>query len=308
MKTIKLVSLLATALFAFWACHMGGEEEPDPTEELLGTWESDSFEGEVLITTNSDQTILDRDSEGVGAIEVSGADSASLTYITEFYSDGHSTYLTVSNRSRDSREYPMHSLNLNEYEGDRYINYSIGTENDYRNYESDKGDFSFENFILTISETKLYRFEYDPQTVSLTIIDSVTTAGTLTGSTIDIPANTPTSFPMPDYAEDQFRFTLKLKESDTYVLIMADGYSITGVWEVEDGMLNLYPSEGEIMSFSYTLSDNNLTLELEEDLCRYAKGDPQEYDSCLKYNGMEYGLGAGSLDSIVNHIILELSR
>ena len=114
---------------------------------------------------------------------------------------------------------------------------------------------------------------------------------------------------MSDYETNQYRgLTLKLKESETFVLIIADSYSITGIWDLEDDMLNLYPSEGEILSFSYTLSDNNLTLEMEEDLCRYAKGDPQEYNSCLEYAGMEYGLGAGSLDSIVNHLIWELSR
>lgn len=172
-----------------------------------------------------------------------------------------------------------------------------------------EGDFSFENFILTISETKLYRFDWDPETGSAIIVDSVTTAGTLTGSTIDIPANTPTSFPMPDDEMNQYRgITLKLKESETFILIIADGYSVTGIWDLEDDMLNLYPSEGEILSFSYAQSDNSLTLEMEEDLCRYEKGDPQEYDSCLEYTGMEYGLGAGSLDSIVNHLIWELSR
>lgn len=305
MKTRRFIGVSVVGLFIFWACEetnevtgpeeQNQEEEVTPEEQLLGTWDYGSFQLKVTVTTNKDQTTLDRNSEGEGSIEVVGADTATLTYMTGFWQDEYGTSVTVSNRPwLEWDEYPVYTLYCSRSQWGTWLDLSIQTRNGYRSYYGE-GVISLdsETHTLTISGVELYDWEDE---------ESVIVTGELVGGTMDIPANTPTE--VVDFTDDDPDQALKFKDNDLFIWVFDDEWFNSGFWELEADTLTLYIdyNGGYVVHYVYTLSGDSLTLEWEDDPCE------SDDAVCLEQYERSYGLEEGTLTSIFFQTRYELYR
>ena len=72
--------LLIILPLLFWiACDEDAED--NLPAELVGTWYLTGGELYMEMTTNSDQTMIDRFGSGIGSVEVDGTVNTSLTYM-----------------------------------------------------------------------------------------------------------------------------------------------------------------------------------------------------------------------------------
>ncbi len=109
--------LLIILPLLFWiACDE--DTEDDPSVELVGTWYLTGGELYMEMTTNSDQTMIDRFGPGIGSIEVEGAVNTSLTYMF-LDEDYDAVSIMVANQFLDGPEnFPAYFLIINSYGGD----------------------------------------------------------------------------------------------------------------------------------------------------------------------------------------------
>lgn len=307
MTTFKITPVLIIALFTIWACEKaedvaGPEEEATPEEELLGTWLVNFLQAEVELTTNKDQRILDGSAQGEGAIEITGDDTATLRYMTSVRSDEYKIHVRIFNRPWYTGEYPTYDLNCYIWsDRGKDIDLFVTRGNrDYRSYSAQGNvsfDFDLDNYELTIDSVLLHDYRVD---------ENVIITGGLAGSTIDIPAYTPTRF--TDRIDEDPGESILLMEGGDFVRIFHNNRASTGIWEVRGDTLTLYGFSGEVFHFRYTLDANSLTLRSEADPCAWAEEDPYDYGQCLLTFVYRYDLENQSLTSVIEHLLLELSR
>ena len=183
--------LLIILPLLFWiACD--DDAEDDLSAELVGTWYLMGGEAYMEMTTNSDQTMIDRFGPGIGSIEVEGAVNTSLTYMF-LDEDYNNYYIVIANQFLDGPEnFPIYYLMVSSYDGDLSANFAAAESEDYETYYfTDSLDLSYDpdSYTVTIGSTEFFGTDmYGVVDSSL----SVTLSGTIQANTIAIPANTPT--------------------------------------------------------------------------------------------------------------------
>lgn len=311
------VLLLTMSIALFWSCEKDAEagDEKHP-EELVGTWYYTDGNYYTEITTNSNQTMVDRFSEGIGSIDVSGEVTETLTYMMVVeYNGDVSIYITNQSMYTMEPDFPIYMVFMYSYGGTLSASFiAQESEEDYTYYTTDNVDYSYDASIYTLTIDSTYFFEMpDSSTV-------VTIAGTLQSQTINIPANSPTQV---DVGVDPFdyisEFTVSLEADGSWLRTMVmefEGETETetgvGTWEVDDDQLIIieeYEENGETeidtVELDFTLSGNTLTL-IMKDWCEDEEDYPVE--ECLEEAEWEFGLESGSLTDIVYVSIMNFSK
>ena len=306
--------LLIILPLLFWiSCDEDAED--NLTAELVGTWYLTDGELYMEMTTNSDQTMIDRFRPGIGSIEVEGAVNTSLTYMF-LDEDYDNYYIVIANQVSDGPEnLPIYFLSLNSYGGDLSTHfYAVESEDDYIFYFTDSLDLSYDpdSYAVTIVSTEFFG------TDMYGVVDSVILSGTIQANTIAIPANTPTQVDQSYYFDNMPEMTITLEADGSIVRTEAFDYyeepeteTYEGTWSVSgDQLIILEEHEGngetevDTTEFTFSLSGNTLTFMMEEDWC-----EPDEYlDECLEGEAMAFGLDPGSLTNLVMVQIMNFSN
>ena len=308
--------LLIILPLLFWiACDEDAED--NLTAELVGTWYLTGGELYMEMTTNSDQTMIDRFGPGIGSIEVEGAVNTSLTYmfLDEDYGD---YYIVIANQFLDGPEnLPIYFLSLNSYGGDLSTHfYAVESEDGYIVYFTDSLDLSYDLDSHTVTMGSTEFFGTDMYGDSL----SVTLSGTIQANTIAIPANTPTQVDQSHYFDYMPEMTITLEADGSIVRTETSDYyeepeteTYEGTWSVSGDQLIIleeYEGNGETevdtLEATVSVSGNTLSLIIEENYCSEAEED--ELDECLEEGAMEFGLDPGSLTNLVMVQIMNFSN
>jgi hypothetical protein len=311
--------LLILLPLLFWIACDEDAEDTLPTE-LVGTWYLMGGEAYMEMTTNSDQTMIDRFGPGIGSIEVEGAVNTSLTYMF-LDEDYNNYYIVIANQFLDGPEnFPIYYLMVSSYGGDlsTYF-YAVESEDDYIFYFTDSLDLSYDpdSYAVTIVSTEFFGTDmYGVVDSSLSVILS----GTIQANTIAIPANTPTQVDQSHYFDYMPEMTITLEADGSIVRTEAFDYyeepeteTYEGTWSVSgDQLIILEEHEGngetevDTTEFTFSLSGNTLSLMMEEDWCEPDEEYPM--DQCLEEGAMEFGLSLGSLTNLVMVQIMNFSN
>ena len=311
--------LLIILPLLFWIACDEDAEDTLPTE-LVGTWYLMGGEAYMEMTTNSDQTMIDRFGPGIGSIEVDGTVNTSLTYMI-LDEDYGAVSIMVANQSLDGPGIPpLYYLIVSSYGGElSAIFYALESEDDYIYYFTESLDLSYDldSYTVTIGSTEFFGTDmYGVLDSSL----SVTLSGTIQANTIAIPANTTTQVDQSYYLDYMPEMTLTLEADNSFVITQTfDYYDETetetdvGTWSVNDDQLILlieYEGYGETevdtLEATVSVSGNTLSLIIEENYCSEAEED--ELDECLEEGAMEFGLDPGSLTNLVMVQIMNFSN
>ncbi len=291
-----------------------------------------SWNYETVVTTNSDQNAKDLFSEGIGGIDVSEKDDATLTYMFVFEGENGETdekminaFLTNFSFISDEIQFPFYGLSLGEQEwidstgatGPVDYNASLYVQTDDSTYTMYNGnvDFSYDGKSLTVMESTLIEYEGDK---------AITIKGDLAHSFIAVPANTPTvinTFGEDNVGIDQGGWTIDIREDGKWVeLYQWDEWSDSTVasWEVDDDILKVtydFSEKGDIdpqsnddpypyiIEFSYKIENNELLLTNEYNIC-----DDNFAEFCLTFFEYIYGFDPGSLESIVDRTSMTFTQ
>jgi len=289
----------------------------------------------MVVTTNSNQELIDRMADSEGAISVSGIINDEMKFMNGWhdkYSGQSSVYITNYNWNyfMEHSDKPIISVGLNDYTDPNSD--SSWYSSDYINVYFNNGnyielnneiDFSFDGKSLDIPN----------QTFNLADTSSISMGGTLTHATIDIPANTPTEIfsNEDDTSWDYGSWEIHIQEDGRWVEVYTweDPYDSSGwthtysdstiaEWELEgDTILVTYryediwidanaPGIGQgdwlyQVAYTFDLVDKNLILTNEYIMC-----EGEEY--CLEWFEYDYGLDQGSLEEIKMVWVLEFSK
>ena len=308
--------LLIILPLLFWiSCDEDAED--NLTAELVGTWYLTGGELYMEMTTNSDQTMIDRFRPGIGSIEVEGAVNTSLTYmfLDEDYGE---VSIMVANQSLDGPGIPpLYYLIVSSYGGElSAIFYALESEDDYIYYFTESLDLSYDldSYTVTIGSTEFFG------TDMYGVVDSVILSGTIQANTIAIPANTPTQVDQSYYFDNMPEMTITLEADGSIVRTETFDYyeepeteTYEGTWSVSGDQLIIleeYEGNGETevdtTEFTFSLSGNTLSLMMEEDWCEPDEEYPM--DQCLEEGAMEFGLDPGSLTDLVMVQIMNFSN
>lgn len=286
------IVLLATAVYIFSGCG-NPEENEDPAKKFIGQWTIEEDKREVTLTTNSDQIVIDRSSQGTGVIEISGEVNVALKYLAYVSTVGGDTTIGVYSLPPYSRDTPYYLLWCSTIGESKHISFDDGYTVSYFG----TADFSFHNYTLVINNVSLNNNETD---------SSITINGTLTGVTINIPANIPTR--ITKLIDSDPKQTLIIKEDNSFIWIREGKYSTTGIWELESDTITFYDVFGELVPFAYSFSDEKLVMSFEDRPCSWVEDNPYEYENCLNSFEEVYNLEKGSLDDIIYHVTLLLIK
>jgi len=311
--------LLIILPLLFWiACDEDAED--NLPAELVGTWYLTGGELYMEMTTNSDQTMIDRFGPGIGSIEVEGAVNTSLTYMF-LDEDYGAVSIMVGSQFLDGPEnFPAYFLIISSYGGDlSAIFYAVESEDDYIFYFTESLDLSYDldSYTVTIGSTEFFGTDmYGVVDSSLSVILS----GTIQANTIAIPANTPTQVDQSYYFDYMPEMTITLEADGSIVRTETSDYyeepeteTYEGTWSVSGDQLIIleeYEGNGETevdtTEFTFSLSGNTLSLMMEEDWCEPDEEYPM--DQCLEEGAMEFGLDPGSLTDLVMVQIMNFSN
>lgn len=311
--------LLILLPLLFWIACDEDAEDTLPTE-LVGTWYLMGGEAYMEMTTNSDQTMIDRFGPGIGSIEVDGTVNTSLTYMI-LDEDYGAVSIMVANQSPffGPSIYPICYLIVSSYGGDlSAMFYAVESEDNYIYYFTESLDLSYDldSYTVTMGSTEFFGTDMYGDSLSVTL------SGTIQANSIAIPANTPTQVDFPDsfIDDDASEITMTLEEDGSCVLTEVYGYddeteteTDVGTWSVNDDQLILlieYEGYGETevdtLEATVSVSGNMLSLTIEENYCSEAEED--ELDECLEEGAMEFGLDPGSLTNLVMVQIMNFSN
>ena len=154
--------LLIILPLLFWiACDEDAED--NLPAELVGTWYLTGGELYMEMTTNSDQTMIDRFGPGIGSIEVEGAVNTSLTYMF-LDEDYGAVSIMVGSQFLDGPEnFPAYFLIISSYGGDlSAIFYAVESEDDYIFYFTESLDLSYDldSYTVTMGSTEIFWNRY----------------------------------------------------------------------------------------------------------------------------------------------------
>tara|TARA_B100001564_G_scaffold97462_1_gene79711 strand:- start:75 stop:1244 length:1170 start_codon:yes stop_codon:yes gene_type:complete len=361
MKKIILSILMS---FIFTAC----EEDASAVDEVVGVWympqslnrvtagrSADQLGGSSLnawnysmvITTNSDQNFVDQMSEADGSVNVSGFINGELKFMQGYfdnYNNASNVFVTNYNwmsmfQGSELNNNSFISLSLNNYP--QGVNIDQPGDSGYFDYNDDHFT-AYTNDGVYFEVSQDIDYNYDGKTLTVPaqqLVDSrdstLTITGTLTHSTIDIPANTSTEIMSydGDISWDYGSWAIHIKEDGKWVEVYTfeeqqnpSGWSNVYVdstvaeWEMKDDMIvvtyrydDVWPDAGGgpgigqgtwlyQVAYTYEIENDNLKLLNEFNMCEF------EEDYCLEMFEGQYGLDYGSLDEIKMVWELEFSK
>ena len=361
MKKIILSILIS---FIFTAC----EENASAVDEVVGVWympqslnrvtagrsaeqlggsSLNAWNYSMMITTNSNQNFVDQMSKADGNINVSGFINGELKFMQGYfdnYNDASNVFVTNYNwmsmfEGSELNNDAFISLSLNNYP--QGVNIDQPGDSGYFGYNDDYF-YAYTNDGAYFEVSQDINYNYDGKTLTVPAQkladnrDSVLTiAGTLTHSTIDILANTPTEVMSydGDILRDYGSWAIHIKEDGEWVEVYTfeeqqdpNGWSNVYIdstiaeWEMKDDMIvvtyrydDVWPDAGGgpgigqgtwlyQVAYTYEIENGNLKLLNEFNMCEF------EEDYCLEMFEGQYGLDYGSLNEIKMVWELEFSN
>ena len=306
MRSIHFLPLMIFVGMVLWTC----DDQEDPgdakhPEEIVGTWNQTSAEFDIIITTNSDQILVDQFAEGNGSISITGAHTTTLTYLS-FYTDSNFVSVFAAEFGPLDLEDANYFLSLAIIDGksSAFFIANISSESPIF-YNTSDLNFSIDLSTYTVAVDNIQFYTEDSSA-------SITANGTLAAATTNIPANMPTSVPFP-FPESADQITLIFNADGTVIDLEDSTNSTTDTWEVENGVMTIistYSEDGETSIdttvFDYTLNAGELTLMMEGDLCE----DDAEFskEECLEIFESLWLLTSGSLTAARISVSLTFSR
>ena len=337
MNKIKLILLL----FSF--CLISCEKESSIQEDIIGKWympqtlnritlgrsindlaehSLNAWNYSMMVTTNSNQSLIDRMSDPEGSVSITGTVNDEIKFMQGWYdpfSEESSVYITNYKWNMfEPNDGPVISVNMNNYSGQDEWDWS-----DYLNIFFNDG-----NYIEIEQEID---YSFDGRTLNIpsqTLIDTtgtnLTLGGILTYSTIDIPANTPTEIFSYDEDDswDYGNWTIDIQENGRWVEIYTweEPYDSSGwthtytdstvaEWRLEDDTIFVTYSYDDVwvnsndgpgvgqgtwlyeIAYTFDMQGDDLTLVNEFKMC-----EDEEY--CLEWFEYDYGLDQGSLEEL----------
>ena len=361
MKKIILSILIS---FIFTAC----EENASAVDEVVGVWympqslnrvtagrsaeqlggsSLNAWNYSMMITTNSNQNFVDQMSKADGNINVSGFINGELKFMQGYfdnYNDVSNVFVTNYNwmsmfEGSELNNDAFISLSLNNYP--QGVNIDQPGDSGYFGYNDDYF-YAHTNDGAYFEVSHDINYNYDGKTLTVPAQqladnrDSILTiAGTLTHSTIDILANTPTEVMSydGDILRDFGSWVIHIKEDGKWVEVYTfeeqqdpNGWSNVYIdstiaeWEMKDDMIvvtyrydDVWPDAGGgpgigqgtwlyQVAYTYEIENGNLKLLNEFNMCEF------EEDYCLEMFEGQYGLDYGSLKEIKMVWELEFSN
>ena len=361
MKKIILSILIS---FIFTAC----EENASAVDEVVGVWympqslnrvtagrsaeqlggsSLNAWNYSMMITTNSNQNFVDQMSKADGNINVSGFINGELKFMQGYfdnYNDVSNVFVTNYNwmsmfEGSELNNDAFISLSLNNYP--QGVNIDQPVDSGYFGYNDDYF-YAYTNDGAYFEVSQDINYNYDGKTLTVPAQqladnrDSILTiAGTLTHSTIDILANTPTEVMSydGDILRDYGSWAIHIKEDGKWVEVYTfeeqqdpNGWSNVYIdstiaeWEMKDDMIvvtyrydDVWPDAGGgpgigqgtwlyQVAYTYEIENGNLKLLNEFNMCEF------EEDYCLEIFEGQYGLDYGSLNEIKMVWELEFSN
>ena len=193
MKSIRFLPLMIFVGMVLWTCddqeNSGDAKHPD---EIVGTWHQTSGESDIIITTNSDQLLIDQFAEGIGSISITGAHTTTLTYLS-FYTDSNFVSVIATEFGLLDLEGANYALFIFIGDSDTSVSFLANLNSDSPIfYNTSDLNFSIDLSTYTVAVDNIQFYTPDSSA-------SITANGTLAAATINIPANTPTSVPFPEF-------------------------------------------------------------------------------------------------------------
>ena len=296
----KLLVGLGIALLLTVNCKVLEKDDSEiDKNDLIGTWYSTETEMKVIITTNVDQTVFDINSEGIGAITITGELNAELKYISAFFDE-----ILVSSQNYFTGEvYEVVSLVLEEnYATLTVMDSSVA---DYIYFEAENPDYSFDEDTRSLTVNPLTMYKYDMQTWEIDSAATIQVSGELRSPTINIKTNEPEEiefFAFFEGVSDQTIF--EIKENGTWTMnYMGGDVPETGTWTINDDKFVI--QEDSLMTeMDYELKNGILILKMQNDFC------DNQYDGNGCYQMFEelMGFDEGAIDNIEMIMALHFSE
>ncbi|NHZ85088.1 MAG: hypothetical protein GWP19_04310 [Planctomycetia bacterium] len=278
------------------------KDESSSSDRLVGTWALIDQSSRYIITTNSDQTILNPYEKGEGGTYLTGAEEATLTLLRTFSVVPDEESVVVNNSSISEKYY---TLTLRERTLANSVDLFVNEFNsDYSDRYYGTAEFSFDGETIVISDGIMVNQEQDTVWVS----------GELTGVIVFIPANTETPINLRIIADSDVNETLIINGNNTYVRTHSffdDMYISEGEWSTNNDQITFtYESEDTTIhsSFSYSIANDILTLkEDEKDPCLDLDISPGWLE-CFELYEMMFSLDTASIESIKTSSVKEYER
>ena len=220
----------------------------------------------TIITTNTDQKMIDRMSAGVGSISITGMINEELKFLDgEFDSESRSSYVNVTN-------YDWFSFFENEstiLDLDSPIIILSMSNFDYSEFEMFDEDYLiiYSGDSSYIEITDEIDYQYDGRTLKmpkqsfLSSDSTIYVEGELSYSTIDIKANTPTSIFSFDeeMSSDYGTWSIHIKEDGQWIEV----YNWSEVYEFSEEEVEEYYSDSTFAN--WRIEDDQIVVTYEYD-------------------------------------------
>ena len=237
----------------------------------------------TIITTNTDQKMIDRMSAGVGSISITGMINEELKFLDgEFDSESRSSYVNVTNYDWFSF-FENESTILDLDSPIIILSMSNFSYSEFEMFEEDyliiySGDSSY------IEITDEIDYQYDGRTLKmpkqsfLSSDSTIYVEGELSYSTIDIKANTPTSIFSFDeeMSSDYGTWSIHIKEDGQWIEV----YNWSEVYEFSEEEVEEYYSDSTFAD--WRIEDDQIVVTY-----KYDEGYVSENDG-------SFGLGQGT--------------
>lgn len=274
---MKRIILLFTMIILVLSCENSIKDETISSDTIIGNWEFLESNYSVEITTNSSQSIPHSKLAGIGAINVSGEENITLSYMVVSGSRGESIHVYDQYPS-DTVQYPHYHLTLLDIDPIYYGTFTITDVQGNRiTYMPREISFSFDLKTYTLIMDFVQFYQYNSNTGSIDSSHVLSISGTFQNRITTISPETPTCIVM-DSNPDGFLYGYDLifKEGGEWIGTV-DSSETYGFWDTTGNWLSIieekYHSDSmysDTIEYNYSLSKDTLTL-VNDDEC-YSDG------------------------------------
>jgi len=282
--------IILLTIFLFAGCEKMGKTSY--SKYLMGQWDGVKKNYTYSVLSNQSQTAINPYESGTGMIEISGAESASLTYMYIYSTNGVLQISMAKNAFDVPSEETNYLLNIYDYGDFGSFSQLTVTARDYSATYEGELTFTVHSIIngdgeITIQPGALYHN---------TTNDSVMVSGTLAPVQVAIEAGTDYELGNMDWNFTDFDIEILIDNDKTFkqnvTTINGEVFSDSGTWDANDKEITLY-FENRTRIFQYSVTNSNLELKYVNDLCVLTP------DECLPQYELMYGMESGSLEQVI---------
>lgn len=273
---------------------MGCEKDEKNTysKNIIGHWDGFKRNYSYSIQSNQSQLMVNPYERGIGVVEVSGAETASLTYMYIYSANGVLQISMAKNVFDIPSEESNYILNIYDYGYFGSFSQLTVTSSDYSTLYEGELEYTVNSIIngngeVTIQSGALYHSSTN---------DSVMITGTLAPIQVAVNAGTVYEIGNVDWDFTNYLTNLFIDGNKTFkkTIRTLDGEVLidSGTWDATEKELTFYYAN-RTQQFTFNVTNSNLDLIYINDLCIQAP------DDCLPQYEWMYGMVGGSLENVV---------